>query len=78
MFGDVTETGDLILADEDKSEVEKPTAVRWIEDVTKLVTQLLGQYDKEGMLVTQLLGQYDKDGKLVTQLLDQWTRRASW
>ena len=50
MFGDMTETGDLILADEDKSEVEKPTAVGRIEHVTKLVTQLLDQYDKEGKL----------------------------
>ena len=71
MFGDMTETGDLILADEDKSEVEKPTAVGRIEHVTKLVTQLLDQCDKEGKLVTQLSDQYDKEGKLMTQLLDQ-------
>ena len=50
MFGDVAETGDFILVNEDKSEVEKPTAVGWIEDVTKLVTQLLGQYDKKAKL----------------------------
>ena len=51
MFGDVvTETVDLILVNEDKSEVEKPTAVGRIEDITKLVTQLLDQYNKEGKL----------------------------
>ena len=48
--GVVTETVDLILVNEDKSEMERPTAVGWIEDVTKLVTQLLDQYDKEGKL----------------------------
>ena len=51
MFGDVvTETVDLILVNEDKSEVEKPTAAGWIEDVAKLMTQLLDQYNKEGKL----------------------------
>ena len=51
MFGDVvTETVDLILVNEDKSEVEKPTAARQIEDVAKLMTQLLDQYNKDGKL----------------------------
>ena len=51
MFGDaVTETVDLILVNEDKSEVEKPTAAGQIEDVAKLMTQLLDQYNKEGKL----------------------------
>ena len=46
MFGDVLiETLDLIFANEDKLEEEKPTAVG-LEDVT----QLLDQYDQEGKL----------------------------